>query len=77
MFPKSQTPRVSRSRGPKDQNMSKSQSNMSLTLKKVHLVEVYFYPLPPSWDIVPPYGVFFFFLKASLIYLFQIRVIKL
>ena len=31
-------PRISRSRGPKDQDISKSNSNTSLTLKKVHLV---------------------------------------
>ena len=29
---------VSRSQGPKDQDISKSHSNTSLTLKKVHLV---------------------------------------
>ena len=31
-------PRVPRSQGPKDQDISNSHSNMSLTLKKVHLV---------------------------------------
>ena len=34
----SQGPRVPRSRGPKDQVISNSNSNTSLTLKKVHLV---------------------------------------
>ena len=34
----SQGSRVLRSRGPKDQNISKSHSNTNLTLKKVHLV---------------------------------------
>ena len=29
-----------RSRGPKDQDISKSHSNTSLTLKKVHLVQI-------------------------------------
>ena len=38
-------PRVSRSRGPKDQDISNSHSNTSLTLKKVHLV---LFDLPPS-----------------------------
>ena len=31
-----------RSRGPKDQDISKSHSNTSLTLKKVHLVHIFF-----------------------------------
>ena len=31
-------PRVPRSQGPKDQDMSNSHSNTSLTLKEVHLV---------------------------------------
>ena len=34
----SQSPRVPRSRDPKDQDISNSHSNTSLTLKKVHLV---------------------------------------
>ena len=34
-------PRVPRSRGPKNQDISKSHSNTSLTLKKVHLVSIY------------------------------------
>ena len=34
----SQGPRVPRSRGPKDQDITNSHSNTSLTLKKVHLV---------------------------------------
>ena len=33
---------VSRSRGPKDQDISNSHSNTSLTLKKVHLVILFF-----------------------------------
>ena len=33
-----QAARVPRSRGPKDRDISKSHSNASLTLKKVHLV---------------------------------------
>jgi len=37
-----QGPRAPRSRGPKDQDISNSHSNMSLTLKKVHLVLFYF-----------------------------------
>ena len=36
----SQIPRVPRSQGPKDQDISNSHSNMSLTLKKVHLVNI-------------------------------------
>ena len=36
--PKVQSPRVPKSKSPKDQYMSKSHSNISLTLKKVHLV---------------------------------------
>ena len=41
--PKSESPkvRVARSKGPKDQDISKSHSNTSLTLKKVHLVSIY------------------------------------
>ena len=34
-------PKVQGSRGLKDQDISKSHSNTSLTLKKVHLVQVY------------------------------------
>ena len=34
-------PRVPRSRGPKDKDISKSYSNTSLTLKKVHLVFIF------------------------------------
>jgi len=34
----SQGPGIPRSQGPKDQDISNSNSNMSLTLKKVHLV---------------------------------------
>ena len=34
----SQGPMVPRSHGPKDQDISKSHSNTSLTLKKFHLV---------------------------------------
>ena len=37
-FQESQGPRIPRSRGPRDQNISNSNSNTSLTLKKVHLV---------------------------------------
>ena len=33
-------PRVPRSRGPKDQDISNSHSNTNLTLKKVHLVQL-------------------------------------
>ena len=36
----SQSPMVPRSRGPKDQDISNSLSNTSLTLKKVHLVGI-------------------------------------
>ena len=36
----SQGPGVLKSQGPKDQDISKSHSNTSLTLKKVHLVKV-------------------------------------
>ena len=35
----SQEQKVNRSKGPKDQDISKSHSNTSLTLKKVHLVK--------------------------------------
>ena len=35
-------PRVPRSRGPKGQDISISNSNTSLTPKKVHLVVIYF-----------------------------------
>ena len=38
MLEEGRGPRVPSSRGPKDQNISKSHSNTSLTLKKVHLV---------------------------------------
>ena len=38
----SQGPRVPRSTGPKDQDISNSHSNTSLTLKKVHLVDLLF-----------------------------------
>ena len=38
--PGSQAPRVLRSQGHKDQDISKSHSNTSLTLKKVHLVVI-------------------------------------
>ena len=38
MLEEGRGPRVPRSRGPKDQDISKSHSNTSLTLKKVHLV---------------------------------------
>ena len=34
-------PKVPRSRGPKDQDISNSHSNTSLTLKKVHLVNIF------------------------------------
>ena len=34
----SKGPKVQRSKGPEDQDISNSNSNMSLTLKKVHLV---------------------------------------
>ena len=40
-FQESQGPRVPRSNGPMDKVISKSHSNTSLTLKKVHLVQVY------------------------------------
>ena len=43
MLEEGRGPRVSRSRGPKDQYISISNSNTSLTLKKVHLVFIYFY----------------------------------
>ena len=36
----SQGPRVPRSQGPKDQDILNSHSNTSLTLKKVHLVQI-------------------------------------
>ena len=36
-------PRVPRFRGPKDQDISNSNSNTSLTLKKVHLVHFAFH----------------------------------
>ena len=36
----SQGPRIPRPRGPKDQDISNSHSNTSLTLKKVHLVSI-------------------------------------
>ena len=35
---KSKSPKVSGSKGPEDQDISNSNSNTSLTLKKVHLV---------------------------------------
>ena len=38
MVPRSNGPKVQESQGPKDQDISKSYSNTSLTLKKVHLV---------------------------------------
>ena len=38
MLEEGRGPRVPRSRGPKDQDISNSHSNTSLTLKKVHLV---------------------------------------
>ena len=38
LLEKGKGPRVPRSKGPKDQDMSNSHSNTSLTLKKVHLV---------------------------------------
>ena len=38
----SQGPRVPRSRGSKDQDISNSHSNTSLTLKKVHLVLIWY-----------------------------------
>ena len=38
MLEEGRGPRVSRSRGPKDKDISNSDSNTSLTLKKVHLV---------------------------------------
>ena len=37
-----QGPGVPRSQGPKDHDISNSHSNTSLTLKKVHLVPIYF-----------------------------------
>ena len=59
---KSESPkvRVTRSKGPRDQDISKSHSNTSLTLKKVHLVLHYFTnddpqnPNDPSNDFTPP-----------------------
>ena len=39
--PKVLSPRVPSFKGPKDQDISKSYSNTSLTLKKVHLVNLY------------------------------------
>ena len=42
MLEEGRGPRVPRSRVPKDQDISKSHSNMSLTLKKVHLVGQFF-----------------------------------
>ena len=38
MLEKGRGPRVQRSRGPKNQDISNSHSNTSLTLKKAHLV---------------------------------------
>ena len=43
MLEEGRGPRVPRSRGPKDQDISKSHSNTSLTLKKVHLVLIVAY----------------------------------
>ena len=40
--PRSRGPKVPRSQGPKDQDISNSHSNTSLTLKKVHLVLIFF-----------------------------------
>ena len=51
---------VQRSKGPEDQDISNSNSNTSLTLKKVHLVLHYFTnddpqnPNDPSNDFTPP-----------------------
>ena len=43
MLAEGRGPRVPRSQGPKDQDISNSHSNTSLTLKKVHLVIFYYH----------------------------------
>ena len=47
--PRSKGSKVQGSQGPKDQDISNSNSNTSLTLKKVHLVQIIFIYLSPQF----------------------------
>ena len=54
MLEEGRGPRVPRSKGPKDQDISNSHSNMSLTLKKVHLVSTFIDRVHKLLDFVGP-----------------------